>query len=165
MKNFIILLITILSPALIAQVAIGKEAVEGSALLDFAADTQKGIILPWVDNQTITEKGSLIYSVTDKKVMFYDGAAWQDLSLKEGAVITTEIDNFDEVGEGVIIGVATSIKQGVLILEDSTKALVLPKSDKPWDNIKNPEAGTLVYDPIAKLICVYNGTEWTFWGN
>ena len=72
---------------------------------------------------------------------------------------------FEIVVKGVYLGNEISCRQGVLILEDNSKALVLPKSNQPWLNIKNPEAGTLVYDTQNNLICIYNGLEWTFWGH
>src|SRR5690606_13603214 len=131
MKNIFIIIFILTAPLVLAQVAIGKDNVDGSALLDFAENMQQGIILPWVTESSIEETGSLIYSVADKKVKLYNSTAWQDLSVKEGVVETTEIDGLEEIGDGVIIGNETSTKQGVLILEDNSKALVLPKSNQP----------------------------------
>ncbi|MDG4946923.1 hypothetical protein NMK71_10915 [Weeksellaceae bacterium KMM 9713] len=165
MKTLFIIIFILSAPFIVAQVAIGKDDVEGSAVLDFASNTQQGIILPWITESSIAETGSLIYSVEEKKVKFFNGSIWQDLSVKQGEVDTTEIDGFDEVGAGVLLGNENSTLQGVLVLDDNSKALVLPKSNQPWLNIKNPEAGTLVYDSENKLICIFNGLEWTFWGH
>lgn len=165
MKKYTFIIFSFISLCAFAQVAIGKTGVDGSAILDFKSDTNKGIILPWVDSSTgITSVGALIYGVSSKKVMYRDNTGWQDLSVNTGSVDTQEIENLSEVGEGLIIGDVSGAAEGVLVLNDNTKALVLPKSSEPWLNIQDPEAGTIVYDTKNNLLCVYNGTEWAFWG-
>lgn len=161
---YIIVAINLLSNLSTAQVAIGKETVDGSGILDFQANSQKGIILPWISDISLVEQGSLIYNAIDKKVKFRNGLNWQDLSIKEGQVDTSEIDPYNELGEGVIIGDKLNAPSGVLVLNRQDKALILPKNLNPWDNILKPEPGTITYDPDANLICIFNGTEWTFWG-
>lgn len=167
----IILFLSILSFGFTkAQVAFGKTSVDGSAVLDFAENLHKGIILPWVEDLTKVSHspGTLLYSSTDKKVLWFDGASWQDLSVNTGNVDTSEILNLPEneiiTKSAVIIGDVETAPIGVLSLNKQRKALVLPKDDLPWQNIKKPEAGTIVYDTTNNLICVFNGTEWTFWG-
>lgn len=165
MKKYTFFILSLIGVYSFAQVAIGKTGVDGSAILDFSSSTNKGIILPWVDSSTgITSVGALIYDVSSKKVMYRDNSTWQDLSVNTGSVDTQEIDALNEKGGGIIIGDSNSAAEGVLVLNDSSKALILPKSSEPWLNVKSPEAGTLVYDTQNNLVCVYNGTEWTFWG-
>ncbi|MFB9078942.1 hypothetical protein ACFFLS_10415 [Flavobacterium procerum] len=65
--------------------------------------------------------------------------------------------------KGTVIGAQSSDVDGVLVLESSNKALILPKVVSPHLNIIKPMAGTICYDTVKKLLCVYNGTEWTFW--
>lgn len=163
-KLYIVLLVSTFTNIAMAQVAIGKETVDGSGILDFQAETQKGIILPWVLDYSLVAEGSLVYNAIDKKVQFRNGVSWQDLSVKEGAVDLSEIDLLDDLGEGVIIGDKLDAPTGVLVLNRPGTALILPKNTTPWDNILNPEAGTITYDPNTDLICIFNGSEWTFWG-
>ncbi|HRM13961.1 MAG TPA: hypothetical protein PLV47_13590, partial [Flavobacterium sp.] len=52
---------------------------------------------------------------------------------------------------------------GILVLEDSNKAMVLPKVPSPHLNIINPEPGMMVYDTTTKQLAVFNGKVWSFW--
>ncbi|MBQ0152623.1 MAG: hypothetical protein KBS61_06995 [Chryseobacterium sp.] len=63
------------------------------------------------------------------------------------------------------VGIGTSITStpGILVLEDSNKAMILPKVSSPHLNIKNPETGTMAYDTVSKQLAVYNGKVWSFW--
>ncbi|WP_449400955.1 hypothetical protein [Chryseobacterium wanjuense] len=69
------------------------------------------------------------------------------------------------VTKGVIIGAADSSATGVLIFESNNKALILPKILDPTNSVKSPSAGMMCYDPIAKMVCFYNGNNWSYWGN
>lgn len=168
MKKIISIVFIVAAQAVFGQVAIGKTTVDGSAILDFGENTNKGIILPWIEDLTkVTHSaGTFLYDATDKKVKWFDGTAWNDLSVHTGAVDLTEVKDLQESGaqSGAIIGDVANAPIGVLVLNKPGKALVLPKSTEPWLNIKQPEPGTMVYDTTNNLICVFNGTEWTFWG-
>ena len=52
---------------------------------------------------------------------------------------------------------------GILVLEDTNKAMVLPKVASPHLNIVNPAPGMIVYDTFNKQLAVFNGTVWSFW--
>ena len=164
MKNLIYISFLFLAPSLLAQVAIGKTDVDGSALLDFQAETNKGLILPWTSRIATPEKAAITFDIAAKKVLVFNGSEWIDLSIHEGQINTTEIEGLLEVGAGVVIGSPENAPTGVLALTDATKALVLPKNTQPWLNISSPEPGTITYDTVNKVMCVYNGSEWTFWG-
>ncbi|MEG5097848.1 MULTISPECIES: hypothetical protein [unclassified Microcoleus] len=160
-----------------AQTAIGKTTVDGNSILDFGTGN-KGIILPWVqDASTLTganaTNGTLLYDVQTKKVRARVNGAWMDLSrngdntsthtIKINAHLAkNEIANASH--SGVIIGATTSSAIGVLVLESDTKALILPKMESPHLNMRNPEPGTMAYDTVMDLLCVYDGKEWSFWG-
>lgn len=149
-----------------AQMAIGKLSIEGSGIIDFGADGVSGIVLPWITaiptGNGLTP-GMLIYDANQKKVMYYNGTAWSDLSINTGMVNLTEQTTIPETGTGTIIGALNSGVKGVLVLETTDKALILPKVSSPHLNIIKPMAGTICYDTIKKIMCVYNGKEWTFW--
>lgn len=68
-----------------------------------------------------------------------------------------------EVGNGVIIGSNTSSANGVLILEATDKALVLPKIASPQTNVRSPYPGMICYDTTSKSVAVFDGKVWNFW--
>lgn len=152
-----------------AQSSIGKIApASGSGILDFNAGGKAGIVLPWVTTIPIGKAltgGVMIYDANQKKVMYYNGTTWIDLSVHAGTAADLSIQNAvpESTMKGTIIGAKSSSVEGVLILESSNKALILPKVASPHLNIIKPMAGTICYDTVKKMVCVYNGVEWTFW--
>ena len=69
----------------------------------------------------------------------------------------------EDLNGGVIIGSETSNAKGVLILESTTRSLILPKVSST-DLIKNPAPGMVVYlNGVNKRFAVFNGAKWTFW--
>lgn len=161
MKKIIILFFPII---LKAQIAIGKDTVDGSGILDFPEGTTSGIILPWVtnsENMTPVTPGTLVFDLTTSKVKYYNGV-WNELSDKTGLNPVISPGN-DIAANGVIIGSSTSSATGVLVLESGDRALILPKVLDPATNVKSPAAGMICYDPGTKIMCVYNGSEWFFW--
>ncbi len=173
MKTYIITLAVLLFSIIQAQVAIGKEAVDGTdTILDFGGDDNKGIILPWVETVP-TETSSFYFDTETSKVKFQLTNSVLDLSVKG---IQTEFDltryGYDQYKEnpitvnGTVIGAQSSTKVGALVLEQSLDpqvAMILPKVTA-YSNVGNPEPGTIVYDSTAKMLCVYDGEQWAFWG-
>lgn len=154
------------------QTAIGKKEVENATvLLDFKANDSRGIILPWVTKaqDVVTPVGgTVIFDSQDKKVKYYKGgtdAGWMDLSIHAGEVdlsIQQEATEDTNVTP-TVIGSRTSSASGVLVLESTTKAMVLPKMESPHLNILSPQPGTMAFDTVSKMLCIFNGTEWSFW--
>ena len=167
MKNILFIILTIGAGLTAnAQVAIGKHNVEGSGILDFGTGGVSGIVLPWVTTVptgAALTPGMLIYNAIQKKVMYYNGVTWIDLSINTGAVNLSEQNGIPEVAEGTVIGALSSSVKGVLVLETTDKALILPKVGSPHLNIVKPMAGTICYDTVKKMMCIYNGNEWSFW--
>lgn len=143
-----------------AQVGIGTKTVFQSSILNFNDNDYRGIILPATTTVTTPVKGTLTFDRTTKTVQYFDGI-WKSLT-KTGELPTTLNANND-IKSGMIIGKTTSSAPGVLVLESTTKALVLPRMNEPHLNIPNPEAGTICYDLTNKVLCIYNGKEWSFW--
>lgn len=193
MKNSIIIALLLSSVCVSAQVAIGKPSITQLPSLvsnpsislefgDYAAPQGKGIVLPWVTSTAATGSssvtGTIIYDVSDKIIKYKNGASsWFNLSKNEttivegtsnfnttGVVNTTLQDNplSDASTAKVSIGTPSSIP-GVLVLEDTNKAMILPKVPNPHLNIINPEPGTMAYDTLTKQLAIYNGTVWSFW--
>jgi len=150
-----------------AQMAISKTTVPNASIsLDFASNQFKGLVLPYVEDKTkIVAPGTLIFDVLDKKVKYLKGNSWFDLSVAtDGAVdLSLQASKTEVAGSKVSVGEATAV-DGVLVLEEHNKAMVLPHAASPHLNIINPSAGMMVYDTTSKLLAVYNGTVWTFWG-
>lgn len=153
--------------------AVGTAAVKTSVLLDFAPDENKGIILPYVRILPAAPiEGTLILdasNATKARIKYYNGT-WVDLSGQD-ADITTALTTQPTVaqmpegpGEKIIIGSASSPANGILVLESTTKAMVLP-TVQDVQNIPSPSAGMMVYvkKEGAKRLAVFNGSKWSFW--
>lgn len=172
MKNLkYIILITVATVSQLAhtQIAIGKTNIDGNGLLDF--DTGKGLILPWVETAGTTDAdGTLIFDTSDNKVKVKINGAWVDLSENSATLSPSKANKVNqhllktENNNSIILGSTTPTANGVLVLESSDKALILPKMASPHLNMVDPEPGTIVYDTVSNLMCIFNGEEWTFWG-
>lgn len=144
----------------------------------------KGIILPYVTSAaavTNSVAGTFFYDVSDKVVKLKTGTnSYFALSKNEvttvGAntifdttgVVSTALQDAPNVSEfpdaKVNIGPSSSgTPPGILVLENTNQAMILPKVASPHLNIINPEPGTMAYDTVTKQIAVYNGKVWSFW--
>lgn len=155
-----------------AQIGISRESVSnGSVSLQFGDTENKGLLLPYVTDKTgITENGTVLFDTSDNKVKYLkDTNTWFDLSVDTTGTADLSIqasDRAEQPGAKVCISTSaggTDTTKGILVLADSDKAMVLPKSASPHLNIIEPSAGILVYDTVKKQLAVYNGTVWTFW--
>ena len=190
-KKTLILLLATVSTVAFSQVAIGKAAItklsdnvtpNPGISLEFGSDTteKKGIVLPWVTgtsnsspfitgyagSNTVVD-GTIVYDTSDHKVKYKKAGTWFDLSVDtNGTAITTLQDSKTELTNAkVAIGKdgATDTTPGILVLTDTDKAMILPKVSEPHLNIKNPTAGTMVYDTKNRQLALFNGTNWSFW--
>lgn len=190
MKKYIILTLSLLSTLSSAQLTIGKTTpnsnpVNTSVSVEFGNATggNKGIVLPWVTTAAGvltanpgTVAGTFIFDSGDQKVKYRrtvtsptPGTIWEDLSA--GALTPVVANIPDTAGESTsakaIIGNVTSSPQtdttpGILILSDTTKAMVLPRVNSHND-IPSPSAGMMVYVTSTNQLAIYNGREWAFW--
>lgn len=139
MKNTLFILIISLSCTVSAQVAIGKTSVSNSSVsLEFGT-ADRGIILPWATSAAEVSgavNGTMIYDLTDHKVKVKYAAGWKDLSVDATGTTVDPVTNTD----GVLIqntasentsaktGIGTlTAAPGILVLEDTNKAMILPK--------------------------------------
>lgn len=164
---------TLLIPA---QVAIGKEAtVNTSVSLEFGNEN-RGMILPWVTSTGAVAgavDGTVVYDLSDHKVKTKYTSGWKDLSvdatgttvdpitLVDGVLIQNS--HTEDTDAEVTVGTTQTSDTGILILEDTDKAMILPKVASPHLNIINPAPGMMVYDTTAKQLAVFNGKVWSFW--
>lgn len=174
MKKITLTLLLVFSSLTFAQVAIGKSNVSNASISLEFGNENRGLLLPWVttqDDVASPANGTLIYDTNDKKVKARTTSGWQDLSVHTGTTLDplTSIDGLilqnpfsEESSAKTSIGTPTATP-GILVLEDNNKAMVLPKVVNPHLNIVNPSPGMIVYDPEEYLLCVFNGSEWTYW--
>lgn len=175
MKNIIFIYSVFFSVVMSAQVAVGKTSVSNANVsLEFGA-ANRGMLLPWVTNTagvTGVVNGTMVYDLSDKKVKVKYAAAWRDLTINTTGTTVDPVSGVDGVAiqnsatestnAKFSIGTVTATP-GILVLEDTTKAMVLPKVASPHLNIINPAPGMMVYDTTTKLLAVFNGNVWTFW--
>jgi hypothetical protein len=151
----------------------GTASVKTSVLLDFAPNQNKGIILPYVRTLPASPtEGTLVLDAVDAtkaRIKYYNGA-WIDLSGQDANVSAdlatqpTAAQAPETSGEKVIIGAPSSTANGVLVLESTTKSMVLPIV-QDVENVPNPSPGMMVYinKAGAKRLAVFNGSKWSFW--
>lgn len=147
-----------------AQTAIEKQTADGSSVLDFKAGTTKGIILPAVESLPGSPaNGTFLLDKTDGKIKMYQNNLWVELSgvgsMTSLAPYSGTVDN----GKQTVMGARSTAVDGVLVLESSDKALVLPKVSSPHLNVKSPYPGMMCYDTDRKALAVFNGTVWSYW--
>lgn len=166
MKN-LVYIILVLGGFSQAQIAIGKTTVVGSnTLLDFdqSPTNSKGIILPAVTNATTVAltNGTFVYDINTKKVRMVENNAWRDLS-DTGNTSNLISNTSNDVGNGVVLGAEVSATKGILVLEATNKAMILPKIANPHLTVKRPYAGMMCYDTVSKTLAVFDGANWNYW--
>ncbi|MDR4892684.1 MULTISPECIES: hypothetical protein [unclassified Chryseobacterium] len=166
-KNIGIAIALVIFNSFFAQVAIGKQVIDGnSTVLDFdnVSGNTKGLILPATSGFPTGSlaNGTFIFDVTDNKVKVYENEVWKSLS-DAGNSNAVIVNNSAESGKGVIMGEATSSADGVLVLESQNKAMILPKITSPHLNVKNPYPGMICYDTASKTLAIFDGSVWNYW--
>ncbi|REC79552.1 hypothetical protein DRF60_06015 [Chryseobacterium elymi] len=149
------------------QVAIGKETIDGrSTILDFnnTSTNTKGLILPATKGLPgdSPANGTFVFDTSDDKVKVYENNIWKALS-DAGNSASVITNSSDETGNGVVIGAKEGSADGILVLESSDKAMILPKVYSPHLNVKNPYPGMICYDTASKTFAVFDGTVWNYW--
>ncbi|CAA7387588.1 hypothetical protein [Chryseobacterium fistulae] len=169
-KRTITLIAALFATVLVkSQVAVGKQSVSNSSIsMEFADTENRGMILPYVEDKSgITENGTIIFDTTDHKVKYLKNNVWFDLSVDTtgAADLAIQTSKTENTGAKTVIGSngASDTTNGILVLSDTNKAMVLPKVASPQLNIINPAAGMMVYDTTSRQLAVYNGTVWSFW--
>ncbi|WP_124640953.1 hypothetical protein [Amniculibacterium aquaticum] len=182
MKNLILSISLMISGMAFSQVIIGDQtgtaSNKTSVLLEFAANQNKGIILPYITEDLTApavnakmEAGTIALDArnpSNTRVKFYNGTSWTDLSGRDGNLGTALNIQPNTITEsttkGAIIGSSSTTANGVLVLESSTKAMVLPQVESTNDII-SPAPGMMVYikKDGAKRLAVFNGSVWSYW--
>jgi hypothetical protein len=168
MKKTVLIIGLIISSSVFSQVAVGKATLESpSSSLEFGNEN-RGMVLPWVTDVASVQNavnGTLVFDLTDKKIKSYQNNAWVDLSIDATGIADSSLQDVLTDGSTVKVAIGTpTATSGILVLEDSNKAMILPKVASPHLNIISPAAGMMVYDTVKKQLAVFNGSVWTFWG-
>lgn len=166
-KNISIVVAVVLFNISFAQVAIGKQEVEGSStVLDFnnVSGNTKGLILPATTGLAAGSlvNGTFVFDVTDSRVKVYENDTWKPLS-DAGSSTAVVVNNTAELGKGVVIGASSSTADGVLVLESPDKAMILPRVATPHLSVKNPYPGMMCYDTASKTLAIFDGSVWNYW--
>ena len=148
-----------------AQTAIEKNTVSStSVLLDFAAGTTKGIILPAVETlPTTPANGTFLFDKTAQILKMYQNGAWVNLSGVGENISVVPYSGATDNGKQTVIGARSTSADGVVVLESTDKALTLPKIASPHVNVKSPYPGMMCYDTDRKALAVFDGKVWNFW--
>lgn len=159
----ILMLITNL--AIYSQVGIETTSIHADALLDFPVGQNKGIVLPMVETLPTgsgATNGTFLIDKTDGRVKVRQNGVWLNLT-GTSSLSSYSVNPSPDTAEGVIIGATSSSATGVLVLESTSKALMLPKVVSPHINIKSPYPGLMCYDTTKNAVAVFNGTAWYYW--
>ena len=160
-------IIVLFAPIIIfSQVSIGKASVDGDGILDFENPAKGGIILPAVTSLptgSAATNGTIIYDYNNGCIKIRQNNAWENLTPKIGNTTSINLNTSLDIGNGAIIGANSTLADGVLVLESQTKALILPKMDRPHLNLVNPHPGTMCYDTYNKGLAVFDGSKWYFY--
>ncbi|MGK6344360.1 hypothetical protein ACMGDK_19285 [Chryseobacterium sp. DT-3] len=130
--------------------------------MEFNTDP-KGILLPSVVSAPGAAGGTFIFNTTTKSVQVFQDVSWTDLTDTNQGIAHSFSNAGSDIGSGVIIGSSTTSKPGALVLESTTKALVLPQVANPNTTIRGAIAGTMVYDTVSDALAVYDGVNWSYW--
>lgn len=165
MKSIIMIIVLSCVGSVHAQIGINKEMVDGDGLLDFAANTTNGILLPIV--KTLPDNavaGTILMDKNDKILKMKIGSDWVHLS-DVGSITNATFNTNPEIPgpNRIIMGAATTNAPGVLVLESIDKALILPKIATPHTNVKSPYPGMICYDTTSKTLAVFDGLKWSYW--
>ena len=170
MKNITFIAFLLLSAFSYGQIIIGTGKTlpsSTSVSLEFGTEN-KGILLPYVDSEsavTAAVAGTIIFDSTDKKAKVKLKDSWKDLTVDTSGVLpTVPAYDSEKTDAKVIIGAnpLAETANGILILSDANKAMILP-TVTAYTDIISPSAGMMVYLSGVKQVAYFNGSVWSFW--
>lgn len=186
MKRTLVLIISLISLNFFnAQVAIEKTSISTpSVSLEFG-NANKGLVLPWVTSTADVEAkgvvpGSLVFDLSDRVVKVYRGIpsdnffdpikndwfpfiTWQTNNTPIDSSLQDNLTENDSARAIIGNPANDTNTNGILILSDTDKAMVLPKVASPQVNIINPAPGMIVFDTDTKFLMIFDGEGWTYW--
>lgn len=154
-----------------SQIAIGKTSISNSSVLLEFGTGNKGIILPAVTSIPMNSGGTFIFNTLTNSVQVWEqrtnsgAGGWLNLTEINGGVAHSYSNASPENSnsKGVIMGSNTTSKSGNLVLESTSRALVLPIVQNPHLTMVGSVAGTIVYDAVSSTLATYDGINWNYW--
>ncbi|WDF46038.1 hypothetical protein PQ459_14150 [Chryseobacterium sp. KACC 21268] len=140
-------------------------------MIEFSNEN-KGIIIPQIATPNASSGGTFVYNSSERSVEVWEGrtnndaGGWVSLTKNGTPGVNHTFTNLGSdvnTNTGAVIGAANSSKIGILVLESTTRALVLPNVANPQLNMRGTIAGTLVYDSISNTFAIYDGVNWSYW--
>jgi hypothetical protein len=110
-----------------------------------------------VVNIGFPKEGLFIYRSDLGRLAYYDGIDWVHLSVTTSP-LPVNTDNAVQSLPGVGIGTGTKDPNAILHIMDTTRALSIPVVST--DNVLNPHAGVIVFDPSLRALCLFDGVGW-----
>ena len=195
LKKILYILTIGFSGVVFSQVRIGDKTINpsnpslssSSVLLEFGDTKNKGIILPYVETVPTgvndAKGGTIIFDISTiapstspeyKIKVKNENAGWTDLSVVSGystnvanTVTSVQSSVLEKKDAKVVIGNPATTTDGVLVLDATDKAMVLPIVDD-YKAIINPSPGMMAFikhptDNKKHKLIVFNGQKWTFW--
>lgn len=193
MKKIFSIIAGVVSVFAFSQVQIGEGTVSPNTSVSLQFGTNgdaRGLILPWNTTvagspaasytaNTTAVNGTMIFDLSDYKVKYKIPTGWFDLTVKNKADVVKDAignnitnntvdssiqDNKTELSSArTTIGTnTTDTADGILVLTNTDQAMILPQVNG-YATVISPSAGTMVYDTANNMLCLYNGTVWSFW--
>jgi hypothetical protein len=164
MKNIALIIAVLYCFQTKAQGDFVKINASTSSILEFTTGTSNGILLPIVTSlPSSPTNGTLLMDKTDLKVKMRQNNTWVNLT-DAGSVSNVNTNPTNETAtNGIIIGEQTTNATGVLVLESSSKALVLPNIANPHTTVPSPYPGMICYDTVSKSVAIFDGLVWNYW--
>tara|TARA_R110000751_G_scaffold937_21_gene3576 strand:- start:29995 stop:30474 length:480 start_codon:yes stop_codon:yes gene_type:complete len=157
MKAIIILITTLMSAFCTAQVLINRTTASSSSVVLEFGNEAKGIVLEPIDFLSSPSTGTLIFDDNSGSFRYFNGTSWSPV-ITGGT--SNSVTSYPASGQ-IILNDSNSAADGIFIIEDDARAMVLPVVPNGALTIKEPSIGHMYYDPVSQSIKVFNGVSWT----
>jgi hypothetical protein len=157
MKAIIILITTLTSALCAAQVLIDRTTASSSSVILEFGNEAKGIVLEPIDLTSSMSPGTMIFDDNSGSFRYFNGTSWSPV-INGGT--ENSVTSYPASGK-VILNDSNSTADGIFIIEDYTRAMVLPVVPNGTLTIKEPSIGHMFYGPENQSIKVFNGVSWT----
>jgi photosystem II stability/assembly factor-like uncharacterized protein/PKD repeat protein len=122
-----------------------------------------GLVLPnsMTDNEIVDidfpPMGLVVYRSQSNEFVLYDGAEWRSLRGVDSG-LTVNANSPSTSHPGIAVGIIDKSPGAVLQISSSDKGLGVPVANIAM--IRSPVEGLLVFDPVQKSLCFFDGVSW-----
>jgi hypothetical protein len=103
------------------------------------------------------KEGLLIYRSDLKRLSYYNGVDWMQPAVQTG-LLPASAETVAQNLPGLLIGQGVKNPNALLHINEPNRALSIPVVST--DQVSNPDAGLIVFDPGLKSLCVFDGICW-----